>query len=145
LYHGDLIRKTTSHQQVLTQLLLEHSSMLGLRVKVLDDVVVFPGGYQYQHDLEYMHQLLSGEVHPIIFHMYWTDGKESKVKFLKQLGEWYVKDLDCYQDYTARAKEKGQSMCCSAEPLVSCHYRDKPSKTPCLDSPFYDKNGASFW
>lgn len=140
LYHGDLIRKTTSHQQVLTQLLLEHSSLLGIRVKVLDDTSVFPGGYQYQHDNEYMHQLISGDVNPLIFHMYWTDGKESKVRFLQQLGEWYVHDI-CSADLVAAQKFH----CCSKEPIISCHYRDKPSKVPCLDSEPFDKHGISFW
>eukprot|EP00804_Cyclotella_cryptica_P020465 CCRYP_014427-RA/>CCRYP_014427-RA protein AED:0.21 eAED:0.25 QI:0/0.33/0.5/1/0/0/4/1646/222 len=85
LYYGDLVRKTTSHQQVLAHLLIEHSSLFGRRVKVWDGVTVFPGGYQYQYDRKYMHQLLSGQVHPLVVHMYWTNGKESKVKFLKQL------------------------------------------------------------
>lgn len=110
--------------------------MMGLKVKVLDDVHVFPGGHQYQHDKEYMHQLISGENKPLIFHMYWTDGKDSKVKFFQQFGEWYVRD-GCSEDLTKK--------CCATQPLVSCHYRDKPSIIPCLDSPSYDKDGESFW
>jgi hypothetical protein len=30
-------------------------------------------------------------------------------------------------------------------PTVVCHYRDKPSKIPCPDSPTIDKNGRDFW
>lgn len=140
LYHGDLIRKTTSHQQVLTHLLLEHSSMMGLKVKVLDDVDVLPGGNQYQHDQEYMHRLIAGDISPLIFHMYWTDGKKSKVDFLQQLGEWYVQE-----DSSTDIEYMQMKYRCSEEPILSCHYRDKPSKIPCLDSPLHDKNGASFW
>jgi len=36
--------------------------------------------------------------------------------------------------------------CCSVKPLVKCHYKDKPSIIPCLDSPTYDDDeGDSFW
>jgi hypothetical protein len=28
---------------------------------------------------------------------------------------------------------------------VICHYRDKPSKIPCNDSPAIDKGKPSFW
>ena len=28
--------------------------------------------------------------------------------------------------------------CCSPEPLITCHFRDKPSKIPCPDSPAID-------
>ena len=74
--------------------------------------------------------------------MYWTDGKETKVKFLQQFGEWYVQN-ECLGD--AMENDRSNINCCSVEPLVSCHYRDKPSKIPCLDSPLYDKKGTSFW
>jgi len=44
LYHSDLIINWDSHQQVLVQLLAEHSSLFGLNVKVLDrDTEMFPG------------------------------------------------------------------------------------------------------
>lgn len=116
--------------------------MIGLKVKVLDDVNIFPGGFQYHYDPLYMHRMLRGEVHPYIFHMYWTDGKETKVKFLRQFGEWYVQN-DCSGE--GMVNDRSSNECCSVEPFVSCHYRDKPSKIPCFDSPLYDKNGVSFW
>ena len=44
LYHSDLIITWDSHQQVLVQLLTEHSSLFGLQVKVFDrDTEMFPG------------------------------------------------------------------------------------------------------
>jgi hypothetical protein len=44
LYHSDLIMTWDSHQQVLIQLLSEHSSLFGLNVKVLSrDTEMFPG------------------------------------------------------------------------------------------------------
>jgi len=147
LYHGDLIRKTRTHQQVLTQLLLEHSSLFGLKVKVLDrhDYNQFPGGYHFNFDYSTMHQIISGELKPYIFHMFWTDGKETKVKFLKQFGEWYVHD-ECTDRSMNNTKNMPASIqCCSAKPMISCYFKDKPSAIPCNDSPSYDKNAKSFW
>jgi hypothetical protein len=44
LFHSDLIITWDSHQQVLVQLLSEHSSLFGLNVKVLGrDTEMFPG------------------------------------------------------------------------------------------------------
>ncbi|KAL7554504.1 hypothetical protein ACHAWF_017961 [Thalassiosira exigua] len=46
LYHSDLIITWDSHQQVIVQLLAEHSSLFGLNVKVFDrDTDMFPGEY----------------------------------------------------------------------------------------------------
>ena len=35
--------------------------------------------------------------------------------------------------------------CCLAEPIIKCHFKDKPSKIPCRDYPAIDKGGKSFW
>lgn len=144
LYHEDLIRKISSHQQVLTQLLLEHSSMFGLKVKVLDrhEYNQFPGGYHFNFDHSTMHQIIKGDLKPFIFHMFWTDGKATKVKFLKQFGEWYVSD-ECSREESLSSAASID--CCSAEPLIECYYKDKPSVIPCIDSPLHDKNRKSFW
>ena len=61
------------------------------------------------------------------------------------MGEWYLKD-ECKN--TAPKNVKGGASvdnCCSVDPIVTCHYRDKPSKIPCKDSPPIDNNGLSFW
>ena len=143
LYHGDLIRKTRSHQQVLNQLLLEHSSQFGLKVKVLDrhNYNQFPGGWHFNFDHSTMHRIISGELQPYIFHMFFTDGKETKVKFLKQFGEWYVQDECRDRLLGGVASEK----CCSVKPLITCYFKDKPSVIPCNDSPAHEQNGDSFW
>mmetsp|Transcript_26431 Transcript_26431/g.54489 ORF Transcript_26431/g.54489 Transcript_26431/m.54489 type:complete len:675 (+) Transcript_26431:140-2164(+) len=152
LYHGDLVRKTSSHQQVFNHLLLEHSSLMGLRVKVMDqhDIKEFPGGDQYQHDNNGMHRIFSGQDKPFLFHMFWTDGHASKLKFLRQMGGWFVNDACLGHWVTSFASDLNlvgslSGRCCSVEPLVTCHYRDKPSIIPCNDSPFYDKNAKPFW
>ena len=140
LQAGDLILKTDSHQQALIALLSEHVSLYGLRVKVLSrDTEEFPGGYHYhQVSGKYMRKLFAGEVHPYIFHMSWTLNKDNKLLFFKQMGEWYVQEQCVHKkvdDIPGLDKSKPTSYvstCCSAEPLISCHYRDKPSKIPWL-------------
>ena len=67
------------------------------------------------------------------------------------MGEWYVKD-HCISDAVTKLIDGEVSdgslleQCCSIEPIFSCHYRDKPSKIPCPDSPKIDPNrGKLFW
>lgn len=38
----------------------------------------------------------------------------------------------------------GSSTCCVANPIIVCHFRDKPSVIPCPDSPMIEDN-VSFW
>ena len=139
LRQGDLVSSTHSHQAALTALLNEHVSFKGLRVKVLKhgDSNPFPGGYEYHRQKDIMKALLTGQstaVQPYIFHMSWTKNKDNKKKFYEQMGEWYKKE-HCMSGLD----------CCLAQPNIICHYRDKPSKIPCRDSPPIDKGKRSFW
>jgi hypothetical protein len=164
LQAGDLILKTDSHQQALIALLAEHVSLYGLRAKVISrNTEEFPGGYHYHMASgEYMKALYAGEVDPYIFHMSWTKNKDNKLLFFKQMGEWYVqeqcihkkvdeipgfmKNSTSIKNSTAiKNSASFVSTCCSAEPLISCHYRDKPSKIPCKHSPSIDKGKPSWW
>lgn len=154
LQAGDLILKTDSHQQALIALLVEHVSLYGLRAKVLSrDTDEFPGGYHYhQATGKYMRALNAGEVDPYIFHMSWTMNKDNKLLFFKQMGEWYVQEQCIHKKVDeipgfikSDTASSFVSTCCSAEPLISCHYRDKPSKIPCRDSPPIDKGKKSWW
>lgn len=153
LYHGAFVRKSKSHQQVLVQILLEHSSLFGTKVKVFDKVEtdMFPGGFHYHQDWDTMHNIVSGKSNAYLLHMSWTENKENKLKFLRQMGEWYVQDQCVGHDYITHI-EGGQvtdgsliNQCCSAEPIFSCHFRDKPSKEPCFNSPCIDKRCRQFW
>ena len=151
LMAGDVIIATNSHQQAMIAVLNEQSSLYGLKVKVLSrDMEEFPGGFQWnQKSGKYMKALFAGEIHPIIFHMSWTLNKDNKLLYFRQMGEWMVKD-QCIQQkkqdiLSAAGDSDLVSACCAAEPLVSCHYRDKPSKIPCPDSPNIDKGKPSFW
>lgn len=135
LFAGDTIMTSGSHQQALGVLLAEHASLYNLRVKVLSGHD-FAGGYQFHRDVQYMRDLLVSRTRaePWIFHMSWTKNKDDKVRFLQQLGLWYLRDniqlgLDS----------------CSKKALVQCHYKDKPSVQPCRESPAMDRNGKSFW
>jgi len=149
---GDLILKTYSHQQALVAVLTEHSSLFGLRVKVFgkeDDA--WPGGFHYHQkgDNSYFRRYFDNKtaVDPYVFHMSWTFNKDNKLLFLKQLGEWYVHDK-CIDKKLEDIELKDVSFlenCCSSEALFSCHFRDKPSKEPCHDSPAIDNGKASFW
>ena len=147
---GDLILKTFSHQQALVAVLSEHASLYGLKVKILNKGEDgFPGGVHYHQKgkTSYFRQFFEGNKDPYIFHMSWTFNKDNKLLFLKQLGEWYVHE-QCVEKKIDEISHGGQRLsqvCCAAEALFSCHYRDKPSKEPCSDSPPIDANGRDFW
>jgi len=153
LYHGAVIRKSKSHQQVLVQLLNEHSSLFGLKVKVFDKIQtdMFPGGFHYHQDWPTMHKIIEGTSNAYLLHMSWTENKVNKLLFFRQMGEWYVRD-ECISKDITKLMEGDVSdgslieQCCSIEPIFSCHYQDKPSKIPCPDSPKIDlKRDKLFW
>jgi Nucleotide-diphospho-sugar transferase len=140
---GDVIMATKSHQATLTSLLNEFVSWKGLRVKVwhygrADNL--FPGGIEYHRSKAYMRDFLGDKatIDPYIFHMSWTENKDNKKLFFEQMGEWYTKE-----DKSGGACSGLD--CCLAQPNITCHYRDKPSKIPCPNSPIIDKWGKSFW
>eukprot|EP00584_Thalassiosira_punctigera_P018171 CAMPEP_0172575534 /NCGR_PEP_ID=MMETSP1067-20121228/137261_1 /TAXON_ID=265564 ORGANISM="Thalassiosira punctigera, Strain Tpunct2005C2" /NCGR_SAMPLE_ID=MMETSP1067 /ASSEMBLY_ACC=CAM_ASM_000444 /LENGTH=572 /DNA_ID=CAMNT_0013368185 /DNA_START=288 /DNA_END=2006 /DNA_ORIENTATION=+ len=156
IYHSDLIINWDSHQQVLVQLLAEHSSLFGLGVKVLGrDTEMFPGGYHYHRNKVFMKNFIERKTETYIFHMSWTENKDNKLLFLRQLGEWYVTDrcagktaADILGGAAGGASTDSTALvepCCAKEPIFSCHYRDKPSKLPCKSSPPIDGGGRSFW
>ena len=141
LYSSDLIASLHSHQQVLTAFITEHSSLFGTKVKTLNGKA-YPGGYHYHRDKKLMQNIVTGDYTPALFHMSWTNNKDNKLLFFKQMGLWYLKE-QC--EVYANIPTGGMLDCCSVEPLVSCHYRDKPSVIPCKDSPPIDSGQRSFW
>ena len=148
LMQGDLIITTKSHQIPLTFLLQEMASLHGLTIKVWNARTTdeFPGGHAFHRRKSFMRDLIAGHVQPYLFHMSWTASSVNKVKFWQQMGEWYVADA-CRSGGGGEKNENknaGQS-CCLAQPVEQCHYRDKPSKHPCKDSPTIDKNGRDWW
>ena len=160
LYHGDMIVQSTSHQQVLIQLLANHASLFGLKVKVLSrDMEEFPGGWHYHRQKDLMRGIMSEKIVPEIFHMSWTKNKDNKLKFYQQMGQWYVNDscIGATRDQILGVSGEGSDAvistsedvlfepCCLAEPNIVCHYRDKPSKIPCKDKDPIDAGRPSFW
>ena len=143
LYAGDQIMECGSHQQVLISLMNEHSSLFGLRSKILSGNE-FLGGFHFHRDKTLMKSVILQNTVPFIFHMSWTNNKLDKVSYMKQIGFWFV-EKKCEQNGALGVKSNESTSCCSKEPLFSCHYKDKPSLRPCLDSPSMDKNGISFW
>mmetsp|Transcript_33857 Transcript_33857/g.51034 ORF Transcript_33857/g.51034 Transcript_33857/m.51034 type:complete len:256 (+) Transcript_33857:69-836(+) len=155
LYNGDMIKAWDSHQQALVAILTDHASYYGLKVKVLGrDENEFPGGFHYHRRRDYMKKLVKGkEDDAYIFHMSWTHNKDNKLKFFKQMGEWYLNEK-CVGKTLGEIVEDGAEAtelplvepCCLMEPEITCYYSDKPSKTiKCKESPTIDKGGRSFW
>ena len=150
LYSGDLLNAWYSHQQVLTVLLSEYNSLFGLKVKVFaKETDLFPGGWLYHRKNDEMKKMMKGESSQYIFHMSWTENKANKLKFFQQMGQWFVQDSCVGKHYNEIVGGDSSvtlfTQCCLAEAVVKCHYKDKPSKIPCEDSPLLDKKGKSFW
>uniref|UniRef100_A0A6U6D339 Nucleotide-diphospho-sugar transferase domain-containing protein n=1 Tax=Odontella aurita TaxID=265563 RepID=A0A6U6D339_9STRA len=155
LYTSDVILEWDSHQQSLVQLISEHASLFNLRPKIMNTrtSTELPGGWHYHRDKNLMKQLVKGDIDPYIFHMSWTSNKDNKLKFLQQLGEWHVSNQckvdasapEVVSELTKPNKISLSDRCCLADPERICHYRDKPSKWPCKESPPLDKGVRSFW
>jgi hypothetical protein len=156
LVQGDMIAYKGSHQQFLVSLLADHSSWTGLKVKVLlhND---YPGGWDYHRGdrRDYLRSVSDGKFLPEIFHMSWTENKNNKLLFMRQMGQWHLKeqceskslsDVLSLPGVNAMATAADTfNVCCSVEPLISCHFRDKPSVVNCSSSPPIDEGSPSWW
>lgn len=86
----------------------------------------------------------------------WTENKDNKLLFLRQLGEWYLNDK-CMDKPASAILGGGASPssslenaplvqpCCAIVPIFSCHFRDKASLHPCKSSDPIDEHARSFW
>jgi hypothetical protein len=147
---GDSITHALSHQVVMNGLLNEFASWKGLRVKVWKKggSNLFPGGVEFHYYFDYMKEILEGRRNaststniPYIFHMSWTENKDNKRLYYQQMGEWYVNE----EPNSIDGKVCSGVNCCLPQPNITCHFRDKPSKIPCRDSPAIQQGGHSFW
>lgn len=154
--NGDMIQASGSHQSALNAVLSEQASMRGLRVKVFGRETkeghLFPGGYHFHRRRQFMKDLIQSKLpvgeRPYIFHMSWTTNKNNKVKFFQQMGDWYLKDqcIEVSEEWEDTDGSMWSTTCCEAEPQITCHYNDKPSKIPCKSSPNIDgPKGRAFW
>jgi len=147
LYSGDMIIESRSHQQVLIAKMNEHASLFGLRIKILNGEG-FPCGFHYHRKKILMKEIVELKRAPYLFHMSWTENKVNKIFFFKQMGLWYMNE-NCLGnrlfDAFTYSVDKNVEKCCVMQPLVTCHFKDKPSIIPCKNSPPLDKGGKSFW
>lgn len=143
LYAGDNILSSHSHQQALTSVLAEHSSLYGLSIKIVSRED-FPGGKSYHHDKPYMKKWMEGELEPRAFHMCWTLNKDDKILYLQQLGLWFL-GVDA-KDLVRDGAGEGT---CLSEATVECWYPDKASDKRCKGQDHKlgtkDKNKPTFW
>jgi hypothetical protein len=107
-----------------------------------------------------MKRLIRGEIHPYVFHMNWNLDTKTKREFDQQLGDWYVSSVSSLLEKSSSTSEQQQRTAdesssssnlllltidrCLTEPHIVCHYRDKPSKIRCDDSPLIE-GSESFW
>lgn len=145
---------TSERANKLMQTLL-YSSLFGLNVKVFSrDTEYFPGGWQFHSKKDFMKRLINGETtDTYIFHMSWTENKDNKLLFFRQLGQWFVEEQcvgkNAEEILGSDEIKEGASLvqpCCAVEALVSCHYPDKPCVRSCQGKGGnIDKHGKSFW
>jgi Nucleotide-diphospho-sugar transferase len=155
---GDCVMEDGSHQSVMIALLREHASRHGLKVKVFDrdsdQGRLLPGGFHFHRRFDLMRAIMNGTNVPFVFHMSWTINHNVKRRFFDQLGYWYISPTCLDESYqptyynnsaTGTVENQLDIACCVARPEPTCHYRDKPSKIPCTQSPGIDKGHSSFW
>jgi len=85
-----------SHQEVLMQHVMDLITKYSITYKLLP-MELFPSGREYHHNKPLMKKITSGQHDSYVFHMCWTTNKVEKIKYLKDLGFWYVKD-ECTPD-----------------------------------------------
>uniref|UniRef100_A0A7S2MNR5 Nucleotide-diphospho-sugar transferase domain-containing protein n=1 Tax=Octactis speculum TaxID=3111310 RepID=A0A7S2MNR5_9STRA len=125
------IMAVRSHQHVLDKLLLTHKAHYGMGVKVLDKEE-FPQGQVFHHNKALMQRFANLEVTPYVFHMCWTANKKDKLKYMKQVGLWYLKS-ECDIDFLSNADgAESVKSCCDA--TAKPWRPDGPGKLPNLRS-----------
>ena len=87
----DQIMTVRSHQHVLDRLLGQHAANFGMRAQVLSKEY-FPQGQVFHHNKALMKEFADFKKHPHVFHMCWTASKVNKLKYMKQVGHWYLRD-----------------------------------------------------
>jgi len=146
-----MILKCGNDQYVMNALLNEQASFTGLRVKTLHrDLADFPGGFHFHNRPQQMKDMIKGKTLPYMFHMSWTKNKIEKRQFLEQMGDFRVSGQCVGKTaseifLTTSDRRDVAASCCLVEPVIVCHYRDKPSKEPCKDSPAHAVGRPSFW
>lgn len=112
------IGQTHSHQSVLIRHIAESHHLFGLKIFVLDNTL-FPSGQAYHENKKLIKRIQEKTFQPYVFHMCWTDNRENKVVYFKDIGTWYVNEKEPICSTTARMTQyamiKGSSLrdrCC---------------------------------
>jgi hypothetical protein len=84
---------THSHQSVLIRHIAESHHLFGLKVYVLDQQL-FPSGQAYHENKPLVRKIQAKKYRPYVFHMCWTDNRENKVVYFKDVGLWYLTEAD---------------------------------------------------
>lgn len=85
------IGQTHSHQSVLIRHIAEAHHLFGLRVYVLDSKL-FCSGQTYHENKKLIVKIQQKTYKPYVFHMCWTDNRQNKVVYFKDIGMWYLPD-----------------------------------------------------
>lgn len=70
---------THSHQGTLTKYMAEAHHLVGLKIKILDQLE-FPSGKLFHHNKTFMKELRGHKRTPFVFHMCWTKNSADKVR-----------------------------------------------------------------
>lgn len=85
------IGRSHSHQQVLIRHIAESHHLFGLQVFVLNREL-FPSGQTYHENKKLVKKIQDKTYRPYVFHMCWTDNRENKIVYFKDVGLWYLPD-----------------------------------------------------
>lgn len=85
------IGKSHSHQQVLIRHISEAHHFSALSVWVLARNI-FPSGQTYHENKKLVKKIQTRIFRPYVFHMCWTDNRENKIVYFKDVGLWYLPD-----------------------------------------------------
>lgn len=116
--------------------LFENAAGFALRVKTYngEETSYLPNGFHFHNRIDVMNKVIRGETDSVLFHMNWAKEKTIKVKFMKQIGAWYV------QEQCEDVKQlQNVTHCCAAEPLVSCHFSNRASLLDCSSYPKHER------
>jgi hypothetical protein len=83
------LAETHSHQATLTKYFSEVIDFTPIKFRMLESHE-YPAGYQFHHEKEYIKDLLDYKTLPKVFHMCWTESRKDKVKYLREMGLWFL-------------------------------------------------------
>ena len=87
---------TASHQATFIRHLVETHYLYNLPILILDDRD-FPSGQMYHHQKEYVNEVKLHSKIPYVWHMCWTDNREQKVSYFKDIGMWFLQTADYHE------------------------------------------------